>query len=317
VTKNEQRRRITDFLKGTFNLKVDDFRHNDIEGQFFAGDLTFENRQMRISGSANGMDGIFNLDGVLYFDLSPRLEAKLDCQKIDVKAFFRQTNNVGQTYLTHENIAGSMNSKMLIHAFWDSTGHFQMDKLHVWAGVGIQQGELKGFKMLEEFATCAKIQDLRNVRFVDMQNWLEVKNSTFYMPAMFLQNNAMNLTIAGEQTFDDRIDYGIKVNAGQVLANKFKKHNSKLDPIPAKENGFFNLYFSIAGTLDAYKYETNKRKVKSQFERSERQKAQIRSALIKAFGAPLNMLREPKGWEDKGEPSASQNDNDVEYIEGF
>jgi len=313
---NEKHHRITDLLNGSFNAKVDEFSYNKIEGTDFVGKLTFEKSQMKIEGNAKGMDGAFTLDGTFFFEKEPRLEAKLDCQMIDVKKFFQQTENVGQTVLTADNISGDMNSKLLIHAFWDSTGVFLMDQLHVWAGIGIRSGELKNFKMLEEFATYAKIQDLRNIRFEDMQNWLEVKNSTFYLPAMFLQNNAMNLTVGGEQTFDDKIDYGIKVNAGQVLANKFKSGNRNVESIPAKENGFFNLYFHLAGTLDQYKFGTDKKKVKTKFERSETQKRLIRSQLIKVFGAPLNLVKEPKGWEDRGE-AATVEEEDVEYIPGF
>jgi hypothetical protein len=126
----------------------------------------------------------------------------------------------------------------------------------------------------------------------------------------------MNLTVSGEQTFDDKINYNIKVNAGQVLANKFKKHNANLKPIKAGKEGFFNLYFNINGTLDDYRYATNKKLVKEEFARSERQKRQIRGTLIRAFGAPLNMLREPAGLQDAGEPAANE-DDDVDYIEGF
>ena len=315
VEKNEKRERITDFVKGTFKAKVGEFTYNKIEGKDFSGNLTIENSQMRVEGNAKGMDGTFALDGTLFFEKEPRLEAKLDCERIDVKKFFEQTNNAGQDVLKAENIIGTMNAKMLIHTFWDSTGNFLTDKTHVWAGVGIKNGELKGFKMLEEFSEYARISDLRNVRLEDMQNWLEVKNSTFYLPAMFIQNNAMNMTISGEQTFDEIIDYNIKVNAGQVLSSKFKKQNAKLEPIPAKKNGFFNLYFNVSGTLGKYSYETNKRKVKANFDKSESQKRRIRAELIKAFGAPLNMLRDPKGWEDEGEVAPA--DDDVEYIPGF
>jgi hypothetical protein len=271
---------------------------------------------MKIAGNANGMDGAFKLDGTMFFEKQHRLEAKLDGSHIDVKEFFRQTENFGQTQLTYQNIEGTMNTKMLIHAFWDSTGQFLTDDMHVWAGLGIQNGRLRGFKLLEEFSDYVDVKDLRDVRFVDMQNWIEVRNSTFYLPAMFIQNNAMNMTVSGEQTFDDKIDYNIKVNAGQVIANKFKKRN-KPEIIPAKQNGFFNLYFNISGTLDKYDYETNKKKVKDKLSKSDRQKSQIRAALIRAFGAPLNMLREPTGWEDEGEAASAPIDDDVEYIPGF
>ncbi|MFQ5446205.1 MAG: hypothetical protein ACE5FF_04665 [Saprospiraceae bacterium] len=315
TTASSRQRRIVDHIEGVFQARADDFEYDKIHGRDFSGMLIFENSEMRIFGDATGMEGSFDLDGTLFFEEQPRLEAKLSCHDIDVKEFFRQTKNVGQDFIRQEHLAGTMNAKMLIHTFWDSAGTFLPGKMHVWAGVGIEEGELKDFKMLEEFSGYANVNDLRRVRFVNMQNWLEVKNSTVYLPVMFLQNNAMNLTVCGEQTFDGRIDYNIKVNAGQVLATKFKKHNTRLEPIKAKKDGFFNLYFNINGTLDSYDYDTDKKLVKQNFARSERQKRQIRVALIRAFGAPLNMLREPQDWLDAGE--FTPDDDDVEYIEGF
>ena len=43
---------------------------------------------------------------------------------------------------------------------------------------------------------------------------------------------------------DNTLDYSIKVNAGQLLAERFKKYDETLDPIEAREHGFFNLYFN-------------------------------------------------------------------------
>ena len=310
------RERITDFLQGDFTAKVDEFSYNKIEGKNFTGRLSFENSNMQVLGNAEGMDGRFALDGTIFFEKEPHVKVKLSGDKIDVKKFFYQTENVGQGIITHEHLAGTMSTKMLIHAYWDSTGNYLSDKLHVWAGLGIHNGELKGFGMLEEFSAYAKVSDLRHVRFEDLQNWIEIKDSKFYLPVMFIQNNAMNMSICGEQTFDDKIDYSIKVNAGQMLANKFKSGSNE-KPIKAKKDGFFNMYFNVYGTLDDYKYETNKSKVKNMFNRSERQKQQIRAALIREFGAPLNMLREPAEWQDEGETAKWHNDDDVEYIDGF
>ena len=311
-----KRERLTDFLLGNFAAQVDEFTYNKIEGKNFKGRLSFENSQMQVTGNAEGMDGQFALDGTIFFEKEPHLKAKLSGDKVDVKKFFYETENAGQDFVRHEHLAGTMNTKMLIHAFWDARGDFLSDKLHVWAGLGIQDGELKNFEVLEEFSSYAKVNDLRHVRFEDMQNWFEVKNSKFYMPVLFIQNNAMNMSISGEQTFEEKIDYSIKVNAGQVLANKFKS-GSNQKPIRAKKDGFFNLYFNVYGTLDDYKYESNKRKVKDMFAASEKQKKRIRAALIKEFGTPLNMLREPMEWQDEGETVKWDNDKDDEYIDGF
>ncbi len=316
VEKYVRRERLTDLLQGNFQAKVDEFSYNKIEGKDFAGRLVFEDSKMQVLGTANGMEGQFALDGTLFFAKEPYLQAKLSGDNVDIKKFFYQTGNAGQDFLRYEHLEGTMNAKMLIQAYWDSTGNYLSDKLHVWAGLGVQDGALRGFEMLEEFSSYAKVRDLRNVQFEDMQNWLEITDSKFYLPVMFLQNNAMNLSICGEQTFDGKIDYSIKVNAGQVIANKFKS-GSNQKPIKSKKDGFFNLYFNVFGTLDDYEYETNKRKVKDIFKRSEKRKQQIRAMLIRHFGAPLNMLREPAEWLDEGKVADWDDDDDVEYIEGF
>jgi hypothetical protein len=312
-----RRERFTDFLQGNFTAQIDDFTYGKIKGEDFNGRLEFQNSEMKINGRAKAMDGLFTMESSIFFEKAPRLQAKIAGNKINLKKFFYQSENFGQDFITSDHLEGTLNTKILIQAFWDETGTFLTDDLHVWAGLGVQDGELKGLKLLEEFSDYAEVRDLRHVAFTDMQNWIEIENSKVTLPVMFLQNNAMNLTMSGEQTFDDKIDYAIKVNAGQVLTNKFKRGNSKLQPIKAKKDGFFNLYFNVYGTLDNFEYETNKRKVKNMFAESEKVKRGIRKVLIRHFGAPLNMLREPAEWGDEGEVAEWKDDEDVEYIDGF
>ncbi|MCB9297923.1 MAG: hypothetical protein H6559_33085 [Lewinellaceae bacterium] len=86
-----------------------------------------------------------------------------------------------------------------------------------WRACIKEDGELRDFGMLESFSTFVKIKDLEQIRFVDMQNFLEIRKQRLYLPAMFIRSNALNMTISGEHTFNNEIEYNIKVNAGQVL----------------------------------------------------------------------------------------------------
>jgi hypothetical protein len=127
------------------------------------------------------------------------------------------------------------------------------------------------------------MEDLRRVRFTDMQNFLEVKNEKVYIPVMLIQSNALNMTLSGEHSFDNEINYKIKINAGQVLLNRLKKHDNDLDPLPDK-GGLFNLYYSITGNIDKYEMKRKKRTVKEEFERSEARKEQIAAQLNEYLG---------------------------------
>lgn len=245
------------------------------------------------------MGGRFNLAGSLFFEERLRLQARFDCADVNVKEFFRQTDNFGQSVLQDRHIDGTLSAKMALFADFDENGNIVLPDLLVFAGIGIENGELKDFEMLDNFSSYVKVEDLRRIRFVNMQNYLEIKNGKLYLPAMFIQSSAMNLTVSGEHSFDNEIDYNIKVNAGQVLATKFKKYNPGLEPIKAK-GGFVNLYFKVFGTIDEFDYKTAKKDVKQDLQLSERRKNEIKNALRQAFGS-IDLIEEPAGWGDEGE----------------
>lgn len=293
----EKRERISSFLKGSFNADFDNFNYNLIEGRNFTGKLEFGNNIMTIKGKVEAMGGTFDLDGVTAFEGRPELKAKLVAQHINTTEFFRQSENFGQDVLTDKNIKGDLDARIVIFAYWDEEGNFLMDKLRVLAGIGISQGEILGLKMLESFSSFVNIKDLQHIKFVDMQNFLEVRNRRLYLPATFIRSNALNLTISGEHSFDNEINYNIKVNAGQVLADRFKRHDPGLQPKATRRNGWFNLYYRIIGTLDDYKIQSAKRRVKSDFELSEFRKREIQRALEAEFG-PIQLIEEPADWQD-------------------
>ncbi len=293
----QKRQQFTQFLKGTFDARIERFNYNQIEGDNFIGELEFNNNELAINGATNAMKGDFELDGKVYFEKAPRLTAKLVCNGIDAEAFFSQTENFGQTLLTSRNVSGTLNAKIAIYAYWDTTGNFQYDKLRVLGGLDIREGRLKDFKMLEQFSTYVKMQDLMDIRFANLENYFEIAERKLYLPVMFIQSNAMNLTVSGEQSFDNEMDYNIKVNAGQVIANRFKSASTK--PQPARKNGWFNLYFNIAGTVEDYKVQTAKREVQRYFVFSERRKDIVKKALAREFGN-VKEVQEPLDWQDAG-----------------
>lgn len=293
----ESRSLFLSFLDGTFNANIEAFNYEKIEGRNFIGKLTFDEARMSILGEVEAFDGQIDLDGEASLGPAPQLNAKMTCESIDVSTFFEQTGNFGQEVLTHNNLEGRLDTKMAIYAYWDEQGHFQMDKLRVLAGIGIKDGELKDFAMLEDFSTFVDVRDLRRIKFVNMQNFLEIQNRRLYLPVMFIRSNALNLTISGEHSFDQEIAYHIKVNAGQVIANRFQEHDPALKPKPAKQSGWFNLYYAILGTLEDYNITAAKKRVKSDFELSEVRKRDIRRALEQEFGI-VELIEEPESWKD-------------------
>lgn len=294
----EKREFFTRFLDGRFAADIQNYNYGEIEGENFEGDLTFRDGVMGIKGTTKAMKGDFVLDGEMTFSEKPILTAKLSGDQIDIYEFFRQSENFGQDFLVADNLEGRLDTRIFIEAHFDNAGNFLQDDLRVLAGVGLKDGVLKDFSMLEDFSSFVNIRDLQEIRFTNLQNFFEIKKSKLYLPVMFIQSNALNMTISGEHTFEQDISYFVKVNAGQVMADRFRRHNPKLKPKPAKRRGFFNLYYAILGNLDDYNFVSDKRRVKNDFQESESRKRDIHFELERHFGTVIQLVDEPLDWRD-------------------
>ena len=311
----EKRGFFTQFLDGTFAATIQEFNYGEISGEDFEGSLTFKEGIMGIDGRTKAMKGEFLLDGEMNFNGAPSLTAKLSGNGIEIYEFFRQSENFGQDFLVADNLEGQMDTRIYLECFFDEQGNFLQDKLRVLAGVGLKNGVLKDFKMLEDFSTFVNIRDLQEIRFTNLQNFFEVRNEKLFLPVMFIQSNALNMTISGEHSFEQDIAYYVKVNAGQVMADRFRRHNPKLRPKPARRKGFFNLYYAILGNLDDYNFVSDKRRVKNDFEESEVRKRDIHFELERRFGTIIELVDEPLDWRDIPEYEEDPNTDEPEFLD--
>ena len=296
-----RRAQTTDLLRGRFEADVEEWNYGEIEGENFSGQLIFTPRQLGVRGITDAMGGQLKVDGEVYFQELQRVEGRISGQGIDVNQFFAQGENFGQEVLVADNIEGKMDAKIWIQAYFDEKGVLDYEKLKVLAGMDITNGELNDFDMLKSFAFALKAGDLDKIRFTRLQNFFEITDETLYIPVMFVQTSALNLELSGSHTFNNYLDYFIKVNAGQAIANKISRHNRDLDILPARRNGFFNLYYTVAGPLESYVVESNKRAVKNDFKRSEYRKNRVRRKLAELFAEPIELVEAPVETEDEGE----------------
>ncbi len=294
---NLERQRITDRLQGTFAATFQTFEYEKIQGKNFMGQLAFDHNQLVLKGVAQTMQGTVNLDGIARFAIAPTLKMRVVATDIDLHTCMEQFDNFGQSVMTADNLRGRLSGRVVVHAFWDERNEFLPEKLRAYADVTASNGELVGLQMLEEFSTFVHLEDLRRVKFITLHNYLEIRDRKMYLPAMLIQSNALNMTLSGTHSFDNDIDYKLKVNAGQTLLNRIKRHDPDLDPLPA-EKGLFNVFYTIVGTVDQYDMKRGKKAVKAEFERSEARKKIIAATLDSEFNSlGVQATRQPDDTE--------------------
>jgi len=316
----------TSFLKGTFITNIKEIKYGDIIAQNFNGEVSFDNSIMKLKGvKVNAMDGLLELNSKIHFEKEPYVEAFLDCQSLDIKQFLEQFDNFGQEVLRADNINGELESLIKINIFFDSLGNFQHDDLFVVADVKLKDGELINVPMINQFAGVIKLRDLKHISFTELSNQFKIEHSKLHMPAMFIQSNAINLLIGGWYGFNHDMDFKIKINAGQVLANKFKKYNPERQPLKAKKKGLFNIYAHIFGNVyEDFKYKIGPKHTKKALKADMNSslptlvntlKAEFYKTAENNKNLSVKALEEPTEWEDI--PEYGGGEDEVEYIEGF
>ncbi len=326
----QQRERRTSFLKGTFVTTIATINYGEIDATNFTGEVAFDKSIMLLKGvRVNAMDGLLKLNSKVYFEKEPRIELFLDCKDIDMREFLAQTDNFGQEAITSDNLRGRLQSLIRVNMYMDSLGNFQHDKLYVIADVTLRDGEILNLKMLEGFSSVVKMSDLKHLVFTELHNQFKIENGKFIMPAMFIQSNALNLLVGGTYSFNHDMDFHIKINAGQVIANKFKRYNPDKTVVKAREKGLFNIYARIMGNLyGEYTYHIGPKYTKESKRFLEEQLARDLPAITNTLAAEFDKnkniadansrapeIKQPTQWEDIPEYE-SEGEEPLEYLDG-
>lgn len=293
----------TSIIRGRFKADIKKFNFRKVNGENFRGEVEYNNKELVFREvDVDAMQGHLRLTSNIRLKGAPRLEAFLEFQNINGTEFFRQGENFGQDVLMDKNIKGMLDGKMLVNAYWDKDYNFLYDKLYSLLDLTIRQGELIDFKLMEDFSRYVKLEDLKHIKFTDMRNQLQIKDGKVIVPSMFLQSNALNMNLAGSYDFDDNVDFKFKINAGQVIADKFKKFNPNRNPKKAKRRGWINLYVTMKGNLYKtleMKYRDKKEVLTSLEGDMSIEFQQIQNTIQSKFDS--DPLTEPLDWDDEEE----------------
>lgn len=261
---------FTTLVQGRLAVEVADFNFRKVRGTAFKGRVRYDNREIVFDGvQAMVFGGGVLVNSNLRLRGEPQLVAAVALQNIDAERLLREAENFGQSELTDKNLKGTINAKVLVRAYWDAAFKMKEEALYVLTDVTITQGELVDYEMMKQFSKFVKLEDLERIVFTDLRNQLQIKNRQLTIPTMFIQSNALNMTLAGTYDFDHNMDFKFKINAGQVLAQKFRRFNTAYLPKPAKRRGWFNIYVGMAGNvmdMSTLKYDyTDKRDAEARF----------------------------------------------------
>ena len=214
--------------------------------------------------SFNAMDGQLNSTLMINArDKDLMVDLQSSISSVNVKKMFYEFDNFGQQVLQDKNINGSLSANVSVSSVWNRQLEANLNELKVTSIVLLENGQMMDFEPLLALSKFVSIRELRNLKFETLQNNIEIKNNTIFIPKMEINNNAVNLLLSGSHNFSNKIDYKIRLLLADVIAKKSSRSNdSDFGEVSDDGSGKTYLFLKMYGQIDNPKFTLDKTGIK-------------------------------------------------------
>jgi len=249
---------MPNWISAKLNTNITTFSNDDFIASDITGKLTYKNKTLTGKDiRLNSLNG--NIAGNFKFYESKNnkltLFSQLNLKQLNIRNAFLAFNNFNQDFITAKHIKGIGTAEIQMQATWEPGFIFEKKKLKVKSHLVIEKGELLQFKPLESLSDYVSLEDLKEVQFSTLENTIEIDNSVISIPTMEIKSSALSVFISGSHTFEQEIDYRIKLLLSELMSTKFRKKNTQVKKNEfgeVKENGkiFNTIYFKMTGNSE-------------------------------------------------------------------
>jgi len=265
-------------LELAFNCKIDHLKFRRFRGNDIAGELRISNQvahgqhiSFETLGGKITMNG--RVDGRQKNHI--RVYTQSSYQGIHLDSLFYVFENFGQDFLVDSHLRGQAFAEIETYMTFDDHLRFNSSDLVVDAGLIIKNGELNDFEPLQKLSTYIDAQDLRRLKFADLKNHVHIKDRKIHLPNMVVQSNVTTITVNGTHTFDQDINYRLKVPLKSTPKDKDEYFGALED-----DGLSTNLFLKITGTTHDYQVVYDKAAVKDKIKQDlKEEKWEFRNAV--------------------------------------
>lgn len=295
-------------IEGTFQLRNQKLIADPVSFSIVGGFIT-------ASGMIDGTKGSMLL-----------ISCNANLNKLNISKLFYQFEDFNQSTITHRHLKGIASAEVQFASVWKSDLTIDANKIYVRSNVTIEKGELLRFEPLKALSKYIAVAELEEIKFAALQNQIEIKNQKIFIPKMDVHSSVMDVSLWGTHTFDNEIDYHIKVALADVLfqkARKAKKENAEFGIVEEDKSGRTSLFLSMTGTVENPIIKYDRQGAKQQLkENIALEKHTLKQILREEFGwfkkdTTLNKKIQPKEeekfiikWDEEEEKKKQEEDDD-------
>ena len=257
------------WVNSNIQLNIKQFSYNKFESKQLKTDLNYDNKKLKLTTDHLSMETLEGkIEGdFIYFENRIHdliIKANIKLSKINISDGFRSMDNFGQKFMTYQNIKGKATANIYLQSMWDRNYKFYSPSLSMNTDLMIEDGELNEFLPMYSLSDYVSLEELKNVKFATLENKIRIENEKIIIPEMDIHSTALSVHISGTHTFENIIDYKIKLLLSDVLGNKAKNKskNINLEDLNHDHSGKTTVQLNMRGNVDNPKISLDKIKLK-------------------------------------------------------
>jgi hypothetical protein len=283
--------RISPRLTMKMNARVEDLRFRKFRATGIIGDLTVRNRVLNADRlSLRTMGGKMELEGSA--DGSDENKILVVCQSkmanVDISQLFLQCENFGQEVITDKHIRGILTASIDLGFPISSTLVIDTKKLKAVSDITISEGRLMEFEPLNNLSRFVSLDELKDVKFSELKNKIEISNRAIIIPKMEITSSALSIFASGTHTFDNVVDYHFQLTLSDILSKKAKKakrENEEFGIVEEDGSNRTQLFLSMSGPIANPKISYDSKGAKEKFKQDiKTEKQTVKQLLREEFG---------------------------------
>ncbi len=273
-------------------------------------------------------------------DFSFSWNTNISANEVEIKNFFYEMDNFGQTFITDKNIKGTAHINMNMAALMDNDMSILPESILAEIDLQILKGELNdqstmieiaeylnSVKLIKLVIDTEKLQKkMEKIKFSELSNTITIKNSQILIPKMTISSNVMDINLSGIHGFNDDIDYHFDFTLRKLYYKNPK--DDLFGPVEDDELGK-RLFLRMYGNLEDPQYELdNEEKHVVMKQNIEQEKKDVKSILKSELGlfkkdSTVQNYVAPKKteptfeikWEEFDENDASEKEKPIKNTE--
>jgi hypothetical protein len=187
-------------------------------------------------------------------DADFEVDASMRINKVDLNAAFILFDNFKQDYITNEHLEGIVSGHVQLSSVWNQHFETDLDRLFVLSEINVNKGHLNNFDPIINLMGFVKMKKMRNIEFDQIENSILIKDRVITIPYMDIRNSAFTMSLSGTHSFDEEIDYHMKINLSELFFKRQKQLKQDFDKAVDDEKGGLNMYVHMFGKSDEIHY---------------------------------------------------------------